>query len=112
MYLSKNILCLIIGPQEGSIFALGVLQGDIDLNNTTQELLLGPFNYMMRSSNGNVFRVTVHLFGEFIGHRWIPAQRPVTRSVDVFFDLRLNKRLSKRLRLVISDAIVSITTSL
>ena len=27
-----------------------------------------------------------------------PAQRPVTRSVDVFFDLRLNKRLSKQSR--------------
>ena len=25
-----------------------------------------------------------------------PAQRPVTRSFDVFFDLRLNERLSKR----------------
>ena len=25
-----------------------------------------------------------------------PTQRPVTRSFDVFFDLRLNKRLSKR----------------
>ena len=25
----------------------------------------------------------------------IPAQRPVTRSFDIFFDLRLNKRLSK-----------------
>ena len=25
-----------------------------------------------------------------------PTQRPVTRSVDVFFDLRLNKRLSKQ----------------
>ena len=25
-----------------------------------------------------------------------PGQRPVTRSVDVFFDLRLNKRLSKQ----------------
>ena len=24
-----------------------------------------------------------------------PAQRPVTRSFDVFFDVRLNKRLSK-----------------
>ena len=27
-----------------------------------------------------------------------PAQRPVTRSFDVFFDLRLNKWLSKQLR--------------
>ena len=26
----------------------------------------------------------------------IPAQKPVTRSFDVFFDLRLNKRLSKQ----------------
>ena len=26
----------------------------------------------------------------------IPAQRPVTRSFDVFFDLRLNKKLSKQ----------------
>ena len=28
----------------------------------------------------------------------IPAQRPVTRSFDVFFHLRLNKRLSKHLQ--------------
>ena len=27
-----------------------------------------------------------------------PAQRPVTRSFDVFFDLRLNKRLSQQSR--------------
>ena len=47
--------------------------------------------------NGNIFRVTDPLQGEFTGHRWIPSQRPVTRSFDVFFDLRLNKRLSKQL---------------
>ena len=42
-----------------------------------------------------------------------PAQRPVTRSFDVFFDLRLNKRLSKFtiVRLVIWDAIAPIMTS-
>ena len=45
----------------------------------------------MTSSNGNIFRVTGPLCGEFTG----PTQRPVTRSFDVFFDLRLNKRLSK-----------------
>ena len=27
-----------------------------------------------------------------------PSQRPVTRSFDIFFDLRLNKRLSKQSR--------------
>ena len=31
---------------------------------------------------------------EFTGPGEFPAQRPVTRSFDVFFDLRLNKRLS------------------
>ena len=50
---------------------------------------------MMTSSNGNTFRVTGHLCGEFTGPRWIPTQRPVTRSFDAFFDLCLNKRLSK-----------------
>ena len=43
-----------------------------------------------------IFRVTGPLCGEFIGDRWIPSQRPVMRSFDVFFDLRLNKRLSKQ----------------
>ena len=49
---------------------------------------------MMTSSNGNIFRVTGHLCGEFTGQ--LPTQRPVTWSFDVFFDLRLNKRLSKQ----------------
>ena len=51
---------------------------------------------MMTSSNGNIFRVTGHLCGGFTGPRWIPRTRPVTRSFDVFLDLRLNKRLSKQ----------------
>ena len=48
--------------------------------------------FMMTSSNGNIFRVTGPLCGEFTG------QRPVTRSFGVFFYLRLNKRLSKQSR--------------
>ena len=51
---------------------------------------------MMTSSNGNISRVTGPLCGEFIGPGEFPTQRPVTRSFDVFFDLRLNKRLSKQ----------------
>ena len=51
---------------------------------------------MMTSSNGNIFRVTGPLCGEFTGPGEFPAQRPVTRSFDVSFDLRLNKRLSKQ----------------
>ena len=53
-------------------------------------------SFMMTSSNGNIFRVTGHLCGEFTGPQWIPTQRPVTRSFDVFFDLRLIKWLSKQ----------------
>ena len=65
---------------------------------TTKRSLGKIYDSMMTSSNGNIFRVTVHLCEDFTGHRWIPAQRPVTRSFDVFFDLRLIKRLSKQLR--------------
>ena len=31
--------------------------------------------YMMTSSNGNIFRITGHLCGEFIGHRWLPRTK-------------------------------------
>ena len=52
---------------------------------------------MMTSSNGNIFRVTVPLCG---GNSSVtggfPSQRPVTRSLDVFSDLRLNKFLNKQ----------------
>ena len=51
---------------------------------------------MMTSSNGNSFRVTGPLCGEFTGPGEFPTQRPVTRSFDVFVDLCLNKRLSKQ----------------
>ena len=52
--------------------------------------------HMMTSSNGNIFRVTGPLCGEFTGPGEFPTQRPVTRSFGVFFDLDLNKRLSKQ----------------
>ena len=45
----------------------------------------------MEKENGvPSYHYTDLVMGEF------PAQRPVTRSFDVFFDLRLNKRLSKQ----------------
>ena len=46
---------------------------------------------MMTPSNGNIFRGTGHLCGEFTGPGDFPTQRPVTRSCDVFFHLLLNK---------------------
>ena len=53
-------------------------------------IVTGHRTLMMTSSNGNIFRVT--------GHSPVnsPHKRPVTQSFDVFFDLRLNKRLSKQ----------------
>ena len=47
----------------------------------------------MTSSNGDIFRITGHLCGEFTGHRWIPR----TKASDAelwffFFDLRPNTR--------------------
>ena len=52
--------------------------------------------FMMTSSNGNIFRVTGPLCGEFTGPGELLAQRPETRSFGVFFDLRPNKRSSKQ----------------
>ena len=48
---------------------------------------------LVTSSNGGIFRVTGPSWGEFTGE--FPSQRPVRWSFDVFFDPRLNKRLSK-----------------
>ena len=52
--------------------------------------------HMIASSNGNLFRATSSLCGEFTGHWWIPSQRPMRRSFDVFFDMRLKKWLGKQ----------------
>ena len=53
--------------------------------------------FMMTSSNGNIFRVTGPLYGEFTGPRWIPLTKASDAGLDVFFDLCPNKRLSKQL---------------
>ena len=65
---------------------------------------------MMTSSNGNIFRVTGPLCGEFTGHRWISRTKASDAEFDVFFDLHLKKRSSKQL--VIWDPIMLIMTSL
>ena len=47
---------------------------------------------MVTSSNGNICRITGHLWGEFTGNRWIP----LTKACDEAFDLRLDQHLSRR----------------
>ena len=54
------------------------------------------------------FRVTSPLWGESVNGGF-PSQRPVTQSVDVFVDVRLNKQIVTP---VSWDAIVVIMTSL
>ena len=56
-------------------------------------LVIDLWLFMMTSSNGNISALLAFRVGNS------PAtQRPVTRNFDVFFDLRLNKRLSKESR--------------
>ena len=52
---------------------------------------------VMTSSNGKIFHVAGPLCGEFLPVTGeLLSQRPVIWSFDVFFDLRLNKWLSKQ----------------
>ena len=52
---------------------------------------------MMTSTNGNIFRATGPLCGEFTGHRWIPRQRPGTRSFNVsLICARINNHVNNR----------------
>ena len=53
-------------------------------------------SYMMTLSNGNIFRVTGHLCGKFTGPRWISRTKASDAELWCFFDLHLNKRLSKQ----------------
>ena len=53
---------------------------------------------MITSSNGNFSALLAICAGNSPVPGEFPAQRPVTRSFDVFFDLRLRKRLSKQSR--------------
>ena len=55
-------------------------------------------NYMMTSSNGNIFRIAGLCEGNPSVTGRFPSQWPVTRSFDVLFDLCLNERLSKQSR--------------
>ena len=69
------------------------LANDLEFNSTFFRIKKSNFYYIMMTSSMETFSALLaHLCGEW----WIPAQRPVTRSFGAFFDLRLNKRLSKQ----------------
>ena len=52
--------------------------------------------FMLTSSNGNISALLAICAGNSPVLGEFPTQRPVTRSFHVFFDLRLNKPLSKQ----------------
>ena len=52
----------------------------------------------MTPSNGNISALLALCGGNSPVTSEFPTQRPVTRSFDVYFDLRLNKRLSEQSR--------------
>ena len=52
--------------------------------------------YMMTSSNRNISALLSFRAGNSPATGEFPAQRPVMQSFDVFYDLHLNKRLSKQ----------------
>ena len=59
-------------------------------------IIIGMYCVMMTSSNGNIFHVTGPYTGNSPATCEFPAQRPVTRSFDVFLPLAQNKRLHNR----------------
>ena len=64
-------------------------------------------------SNGNIFRVTGYLCGEFTDHRWIPRTKASDAELWCFLWSAHEWTIEKTIvRLVIWDAIVLIMTSL
>ena len=70
-------------------------------NNHRNTLIVRPprwiMLFMMKSSNGNIFRVTGHLCGEFTGPRWIPHTKASEAELRCFlWSASEKKRLSKQ----------------
>ena len=54
------------------------------------------YGIMMTSSNGNIFRVTGHLCGEFTGYRWIPRTKASDAGLWCFLCVRINNWINSR----------------
>ena len=66
---------------------------------------------MMTSSNGNIFRVTGPLCGEFTGHQWIPLTKGSDTKLWCFLWSAPEQTVEQTIeRLVIWDAIALIAT--
>ena len=68
------------------------------MNYTSVDSYIPPCTifHMMTSLNGTFSALPAFCAGNSPVTGKVPSQRPMTRSIDVFFDMRLNKRLSKQ----------------
>ena len=96
-YFSEQHLAEISSVPTDKDIANGLYQCWVNLRRHERSIIVNNlicYGDMMTSSNGNILLAICAgnspVPGEF------PAQRPVTRSFDVFFDLHPNKRLSKQ----------------
>ena len=66
------------------------------IHGTSPTRALSADGLMMTSLNGNLFRVTGHLCGEFTGHRWIPLTKGQYCGLWCFCDVGPHKLLNKQ----------------
>ena len=64
--------------------------------NNIEKYLQICVNCVYRKKSHGIFSCLFHRNDDVIKWKHFPCYRPVTRSFDVFFDLRLNTRLSKQ----------------
>ena len=69
---------------------------DYNVNRTGRREAWRPA--MMTQSNGNIFRVTGHLYGEFTGDRWIPLTKANDARLWCFLWSSPDQQLSKQSR--------------
>ena len=66
----------------------------------------------MTSSNGNIFRVSGLLWGEYTGHRWIPLTKPSDTELWCFLWSAPEQTVEQTIEMPVRDAIALIMTPL
>ena len=69
---------------DGGKHSLNIKSNFKQTGNRCSDTTLKSTVIMMTSSNGNIFRVTGHLCGKFLGHRWIPRTKASDAELWVF----------------------------
>ena len=83
-------------PDERPLHCDGCIWSAIANKTHSNNRIIRNIGYMMMSSNGSIFQLLALCVGNSPVNGEFPTQRPVTQSFDVFFDMHLNKQLSKQ----------------